>query len=209
MEVYLVRHGQTDGNLGRRHQHTSTKLNETGKAQAAAVSEIIREIKPTHLITSTNVRAIETARRISEVTDLIPETYPAFEELHQSKSMVGERLTGLRAINYMALWFLGSRTASMHDGETYAAFVSRLARARTHLEELPSDARVVIVSHSVFINFFIEHMIRPKRMGLTRATLCLFRILTLKNSSITHTRFKKPKAGSHKTGWHLVHGKGK
>ena len=207
MEVYLVRHGQTDGNVGRRHQHTSTKLNEAGKAQATAVAEIIRTINPTHLITSTNVRAIETARRIAETTDLIPETYPAFEELHQPRSMVGERLTGLHALSYMGLWFLGSRTASMHDGETYAAFVSRLARARTHLEELPPHARVVIVSHSVFINFFVEHMVRPKRMGLIRAVGCLFRILTLKNSSITHTRYKRPEADSHKTGWHLVHGK--
>ncbi len=206
MEVYLVRHGQTDGNVGRRHQHTSTKLNEKGQAQAAEVAKLIATLNPTHLITSTNVRAIETARRIAEETNLITETSVFFEELHQPKSMVGERLTGLHAINYMALWFLGSKQSSMHDGETYATFVSRLAKARAYLEELPPNAIVVIVSHSVFINFFIEHMVRPKRMGLFRAVGCLFRILTLKNSSITHVRYTKPEAGSHKTGWHLVHG---
>jgi broad specificity phosphatase PhoE len=207
MEVYLVRHGQTDGNVGRRHQHTSTKLNEKGQAQAALVAQKIVALNPAHLITSTNVRAIETARRIAEVTNLIPDTDPMFEELRQPQSMVGERLTGLHAINYMGKWFVGIKTASMHDGETYAVFVSRLAKARAYLEELPADATVVIVSHSVFINFFIEHMVRPKRMGLTRAVGCLFRILTLKNSSITHVRYTKPAGGSHKTGWHLVRGK--
>jgi broad specificity phosphatase PhoE len=207
MEVYLIRHGQTDGNVGRRHQHTSTKLNEKGQAQAAEVARHIKGLNPTHLLTSSNVRAIETARRIAEITNLIPETDPLFEELHQPKSMVGERLTGFHAINYMGKWFVGIKTASMHDGETYTAFVSRLARARAFLEELPPTAVVVIVSHSVFINFFIEHMVRPKRMGLTRAVGCLFRILTLKNSSITHVRYTQPEADSHKTGWHLVHGK--
>lgn len=207
MEVYLVRHGQTDGNAGHRHQHTSTPLNDHGRAQAQAVALKIAALKPTHLISSTHRRALETAEIISESCGLIPETYLPFEELHQSKSMIGERLTGLRALSYMAQWFLGSTSASMHDGETYQSFVERLAIARKHLEELPADARVVIVSHSVFINFFLEHMRHPKRMGPLRAFIRFVHILTLKNSSITHVRYTKPTDKQlihHKTGWHVV-----
>lgn len=207
MEVYLVRHGQTDGNVGRRHQHPGTKLNELGRAQAAAAAERLAIFKPTHIITSTNIRAIETASIIANVCDVIPETYVPFEELHQPKSMVGERLAGLHAIAYMAKWFTGIPSASMHDGETYTAFVVRLALARQHLEALPKNSRVVIVSHSVFINFFVEHMRRPSRMGLTRAGFRLFHILTLKNSSITHVRYEILQPKHRGTGWHLVRGK--
>ena len=207
MEVYLVRHGQTDGNVGHRHQHTSTQLNEVGRAQAQTVAESIAALQPTHLITSTHIRALETARVIAKKIDLIPETYPAFEELHQSSSMVGERLTGLRALSYMIAWFLGIQSVSRHDGETYAAFVERLAIARKHLEELPSDVRVVIVSHSVFINFFIEHMVRPKRMNFVRAVVRVVHILTLKNTSITHVYYEKPAPGYTGTGWHIVRGR--
>ena len=74
MEVYLVRHGQTDGNVGRRHQHTSTKLNQLGRAQAARVAEQIVKLAPTHIITSTNMRAVETASIIGQACNLIPET---------------------------------------------------------------------------------------------------------------------------------------
>ncbi len=207
MEVYLVRHGQTDGNVGHRHQHTATHLNERGQAQAQAVAAAIAALNPTHLITSTHVRAMETARVIAQKTNLLPETYPAFEELHQSQSMVGERLVGLHAFTYMLAWFIGMPAASRHDGETYAAFVTRLATARKHLEELPADARVVIVSHSVFINFFVEHMQRPQRMNIVRAVVRLVHILTLKNTSITHVRYQKPRTGYTGTGWHIVRGK--
>lgn len=207
MEVYLVRHGQTDGNVGRRHQHPNTDLNEHGLVQAAAVAKQIAALHPTHLITSTQLRAIETARVVAAATDLIPESYPPFEELHQPAAMVGERLTGAHALWYMALWFGGVKSASMHDGETYASFVERLALARKHLEELPADARVVIITHSIFINFFIEHMRHPKRMNVIRAFVRLTRILYLKNTSITHVRYEKPRRGYTGTGWHHVWGK--
>ena len=81
MDLYLVRHGQTDGNVAKRHQHPSISLNETGQKQARKVAKVLRHIKPTHIITSTNVRAVETARQIGIVVDVIPETYPPFEEL--------------------------------------------------------------------------------------------------------------------------------
>ena len=207
MEVFLVRHGQTDGNVARRHQHSNTDLNEHGIAQAVAVAAQIALLKPTHLITSTQLRAIETARVVAAATDLIPESYPPFEELHQPAAMVGERLTGSHALWYMALWFFGVKSASMHDGETYAAFVDRLAQARKHLEELPTDARVVIITHSVFINFFVEHMRHPKRMNVIRALVRLTHILHLKNTSITHVRYEIPRRGYTGTGWHTMWGK--
>lgn len=204
MEVYLIRHGRTDGNVARRHQHAETKLNERGIAQAKTVAEIIATKNPTHLIVSTSLRAVQSGAFIADATGLIPETYSPFEELHQPKTLIGERLTGLRAIGYMAKWFLGFKSASMHDGESYLDFVDRLGHARRHLEKLPPDSRVVIVSHSVFINFFTEHMMRPKRMGPIRAGVLFVKLLKMRNSSITHVRYQKTQ-NPQKTGWTLLH----
>jgi broad specificity phosphatase PhoE len=208
MEVFLVRHGRTDGNVAHRHQHLETELNETGKAQAQAAAQIIKTKNPTHLICSTNVRAVQSASYIASACDLIPETYPPFEELHQPSFLVGEYMTGFTGISYVARWFFGSKAAAMHDGETYADFVHRLGHARRHLEKMPDDVRVVIVSHSVFISFFTEHMIRPDKMGLVRAAILFFKILKMRNSSFTHVRYTKPtdrQTKHHKTGWHMVH----
>lgn len=208
MEVYLVRHGRTDGNVAHRHQHPETKLNEEGTKQAKIVANKIAMKNPTHVISSTNLRALQSASFIAETTRLTPDTYPPFEELHQPATLIGERLTGLRAVGYMIKWFLGFKSAAMHDGETYAAFVHRLGHARRHLEKMPEDSVVIIVSHSVFSSFFTEHMIRPEKMGFIRAGILFFKILKMRNSSITHVRYQKPnerEAKHHKTGWHLVH----
>ena len=204
MDVYFVRHGRTDGNDAFRHQHPHTTLNELGIIQAINIAKFLKRQRPTHLITSTYLRSIETARVISNECDLIPETHPAFEELHRPEFLVGERIFGKVTITYLLRWFFGMKSASMHDGETYADFTRRLAEARRHLESLPENSRVVVVSHAVFINFFLEHMCRPREMSLWRACIRIVKILLFKNTGIIHVRFLPVKAKS-VCGWRVIH----
>ncbi|MCU0678464.1 MAG: histidine phosphatase family protein [Candidatus Pacebacteria bacterium] len=190
MDVYFVRHGQTDGNVAQRHQHPDISLNEVGKVQASTVAKLIRRIRPTHLITSTNKRALETATQIGLTTDLIPETYPAFEELRRPAFFIGKRFSDPETLRYVWGWFFGMKSASMHDGESYADFRQRLIAARSHLANLPDSARVVVVSHAVFINFFIEHMNKDGHMGLRRAAWRIIAIFRIKNTAVTHLRYE-------------------
>ncbi|MFM2424293.1 MAG: hypothetical protein RLZZ70_684 [Candidatus Parcubacteria bacterium] len=190
MDVYFVRHGQTDGNVAKRHQHPNIELNEQGKSQAIKVAERIALLDPTHLITSTNKRAVETARVIGLRTDRVPETYAAFEELHRPQFLIGHRFTSVLTLSYLWRWFFGISAASMHDGESYTDFLDRLDAARAYLKQLPTDSRVVVVSHAVFIHFFIEHMNRPYRMNLLRAAIRFFKILRLQNTAIIHIRYQ-------------------
>lgn len=190
MDIYLVRHGQTDGNLAKRHQHPDISLNEMGKLQAARVAKMIRRLKPTHLITSTNKRAMETALQIGLSTDLIPETYPYFEELRRPNFLIGKRFYERDTLRYVWGWFFGLQDASMHDGESYNNFRSRIIEARTHLARLPQQSRVVVVSHAVFINFFLEHLERDEPMGLRRAAWRFVAVFRLKNTAITHVRYE-------------------
>jgi broad specificity phosphatase PhoE len=91
----------------------------------------------------------------------------------------------------------------MHDGESHTDFVKRIGVARRYLEGLPPTARVVVVSHAVFINFFLEHMHNPRKMGLFRAAVRFIKILLLPNTSITHLRFRRI-TDSTQSGWELV-----
>lgn len=183
MDVLLIRHGQTDGNRARRHQHPNTKLNEIGKVQVEQLLSVVVDFAPTHLITSTNLRAVETARAIADATGLIPDTQVLFEELHRPTEIIGRRFVGLETLKYIIGWFYG---ASYGDGETYVQFIERLLAARQYLESFPKDARIVVVSHSVLINFFVAYRSREKRMPLPQAAWRFLRILTHKNTGVTH-----------------------
>ncbi len=196
MEIYFVRHGETDGNLARRHQHPDTELNETGKAQVVAVSKMLEALAPTHIITSTNVRAIETARVVGQVCNIIPETHSAFEEFHRPTRLIGQRYVSLATAHYIWWWFWGR--GSEVDGETYQQFIERIITARTYLESLPSDARVVVVSHAVFTNLFLQHVCRDRKMRLHEALYRFVRVLRIKNTAVLKLTYSK----SHNTcGW--------
>ncbi len=189
MDVYFIRHGETDGNVARRHQHPDTSLNETGKAQVAVVAKALATLSPTHLVTSTNVRAIETARAIGVVCDLIPETNPVFEEFHRPQHLIGQRYVSVATAHYIWRWFRGQSIEI--GGESYPEFIARVVAARTYLEALPADARVVVVSHAVFTNIFLEHVCQDRPMGLLEAVYRFVKVLRIKNTAIIKLTYTK------------------
>jgi broad specificity phosphatase PhoE len=203
MDVYFVRHGQTDGNVARRHQHPDTPLNEEGREQADRRAHDLRRVQATHLITSTQKRALETARVIGRVSDLIPETYPDFEEWKRPDFLLGERLLSLVTLQFAVRWFFGIDEASMHDGESYRDVLMRIVRARQQLEKLPRSAKVIVVSHSVFMNLFIAHACKSTRLGLFSAVIIYARMFMTKNTAVVHLRFTKS-AAKHGCGWKVV-----
>lgn len=200
MDVYLIRHGQTDGNLAFRHQHDNSPLNSIGKCQAKAVARRIAKLRPTNIVSSTNLRAVETTKIIVEHCGrILPETHPAFEELRRPRWLTGNRFLHINTIWYIFRWFFGFKVKG--EGESYEDFLLRIIEARTILESLPDNSRVVVVSHSVFINFFLEHICNNQRMGVFRAFKRIWLVLTLRNGSVTHLRYEN---GTEKCGWRVM-----
>lgn len=188
MEIYLVRHGQTNGNLAARHQHPDTPLNEAGEAGAKQLATKLAQLNPTHVITSQQRRAFETARIIADEVGVTLEETDLFTELRRPQYFIGERRTGWSTFKYMMLWYFGYAPASHHDGETYDALRQRIKEAKTYIAQLPPDARVVIVSHSAFITFFLAHLKTDRPVGLLRAAWLLLRMLLMRNTSYTRIR---------------------
>ncbi len=198
MDVYFVRHGQTDGNLARRHQHPDTPLNEYGKEQIGAVIGKVSALQPNRVITSTQLRAVETARILTEACDAIPETHPEFEELRRPLWLVGARFIGFTTLIYVVQWFFGK---DFEGGESYEAFLARIKRARSLLESLPNDSKILVVSHAVFTNIFIEHLCLDERMTLWQAVRSFWRILRLRNAGIIHLHYTP---GKDICGWTIL-----
>lgn len=195
MDVYFLRHGQTNGNVARRHQHPDTPLNEYGRRQIEAIVGRVSSLQPTHIITSTQLRAIETARILTAACDVIPATHEDFAELHRPLRLVGARFIGFTTLVYVVQWFFGKE---LEGGESYAAFLERIKRARRYLEALPVDARVLVVSHAVFTNVFIEHLCLDERMSFWQAVRSFYRIFRLRNAGIIHLRYDR---GEGLCGW--------
>lgn len=189
MDIYLVRHGQTDGNLASRHQHPDTSLNQEGEKQAREVGDYFSKLAITHIFASRQQRALATAKAIGDTLNLTPSALDLFEELHRPAYLIGERRTGWATIRYMFLWYLGHAPASHHDGETYSDLRRRIQEAKKYLAELPVDAKVIIVSHSAFITFFLAHFNSERPIGFFRAIYLFIKMLLMRNASYIRIRY--------------------
>lgn len=189
MDIYLVRHGQTDGNLASRHQHPDTPLNEVGILQAQEVAAKLLKYNPTHLISSKQKRAVQTAQIISKQIGLVAEVSDDLIEILRPDYLVGERRYGLKMVVYMFLWYLDYRPASYHDGETYADFRSRLRRVEDYFSKLPKGSRAVVVSHAGFIAFFLAHLNYSKKVGPFGALRVFIRMFLMRNTQIIHLTY--------------------
>jgi len=197
MEIYLVRHGETDGNVARRHQVENTPLTPVGKQQALIAAETIKKLRPTHLITSTLVRAVETASIIGGACDLTPQTDSKFIEIVRPKYLYGYHHRSLQSLWFYFWWYLGKDSPVVAEGESYRALRERIGLAKKHLSDYPEDARVVVVSHAVFISMFVAHICRHRALSPWRAALTFLKILTMSNGRITTITYNATKDSSH------------
>lgn len=204
MDIYFVRHGQTGGNTAHRHQQEDTHLTVLGKEQAKLVADAVAVLKPTHVLVSDRVRAIETAREISNVTDLMPDIHPSITELCRPVGVYGHKHRSARSIWYLFRWYffgLGDDSCGT-AGESYKALRHRITSAQAELAALPEDAVVVVVSHAIYINMFLAHMNNAKKLSLYRAFFCFKNILTIKNASISHVTYTRTVKNKHI--WKLI-----
>lgn len=84
MELYIIRHGQTEWNKLKKLQgHTDIELNESGRALAVQAGHGLREVSFTRVISSPLKRAVETARLVLAAAGktLEIETDPRIEEI--------------------------------------------------------------------------------------------------------------------------------
>jgi len=203
MKIFLVRHGQTGGNLAHRHQAVDTPLTKEGEAQAHRAATRIKELNPTHLVCSSMVRAIETARIIGDACDLVPVTEHRFSELNRPKKLYGNYHKSIRSLFFYAQWYLGYENKDLLDGETYAQLRQRLKESQAVLEAYPADARVAVVSHSVFINLFTAHLCQDGVLTPWQALKAFRGVLTMPNAHIIEITFD-PTAPPNTCRWMLV-----
>jgi broad specificity phosphatase PhoE len=190
MEIYFVRHGQTGGNKAKRHQSEASHLTPLGREQAKRAAQKIKELQPTQVWVSNRVRAIETAQAIAEAAELTPQVNAVFTELCRPDKLYGYHHKSFQSIWYIYLWYRGKagKDSCSGEGESYDHFFKRVKKAQRFLEAQPENSRLAVVSHSIFINFFVAHLHGDEPMSLVRALLIFTKILRIRNGSVTRLR---------------------
>lgn len=149
-DLYLVRHGQTAGNVGRLFIGvTDIPLDETGERQARELGQRFSTIPLDAIVTSPLLRARRTAEEIGKVTGIEPVIVPGLSEMDFGEA---EGLSYQQVIEQFPelkddLATISNMDMAYPGGESRRAFVERITAAFLGVIERYEGQRVAAVAH--------------------------------------------------------------
>ncbi len=147
-ELLLVRHAETEWNReGRWQGHADPPLNETGRAQAHALAEILTGEQVDAIYTSDLRRAAETAEILGAALDR-PVTLDS--DLREIDVGSWSGLTRAEVAERYPDW-------ETHDGESTDELQARVIAAVRRIAERHPDGHVLIVTHGGSIRSLERH----------------------------------------------------
>jgi len=169
--LYLIRHGETEGNRLRIVQPPELPLNERGLRQAEAMAKRLRDAGITRIVSSDLARARMTAEALAAETGTTVEL----------EALLAERNFGdLRGRAYASFDFDPmADDYAPPGGESWEDFHRRAARAWRVVEAAAaaSEGALAIVTHGLVCHSFSLHHLRldaplesPERWGNTAVT---------------------------------------
>lgn len=148
--VYLVRHGETEGQSSIRfHGRSDVPLNDEGRAQLRGLTPWLPQ-EPVAVVHSPLQRAREAAEIFAELRGWGPELMveePDFVEISfgHCEGMTAEEIAD-RMPEFYAAWQAG-RTEGFPGGETRAAFGARITRAFRRVVQSYPQGDLLVVAH--------------------------------------------------------------
>ncbi len=202
MDLYLVRHGESD--IPPDTFQDDFPLSDLGRKQAAAVAERFRGMRIDHVITTPYLRTAQTAEAIATVVGV-----EAIEEPGLGSFRAGgfHQVPVSKARDAYPEWFEKTYPLQSYElagGESAAAFFERVTEA--FVEKVwdryaeSRDLNVVVVCHEETINALLLHFLGLRFEG--------FQTFKLDHTSITHvnSRMGRPRIATVNDVAHLALG---
>ncbi|CAI1054695.1 Alpha-ribazole phosphatase [Serratia quinivorans] len=158
LQVYLVRHGETQWNAARRIQGQSdSPLTANGEHQARLVAQRVSKQGITHVITSDLGRTRRTAQIIAEACGCEVINDPRLRELHMG--VLEERLIDSltpQEEQWRKQMVDGTADARIPQGESMSELGDRMREALESCLMLPEGSKPLIVSHGIALGCLIS-----------------------------------------------------
>lgn len=168
MQLFLVRHGESEGNRDKMFTgHGDYGITALGHAQAEAVARALCEPAPTAVYSSDLRRAMQTATPLAARVGLTLQTWASLRERDMG-SFVGMTFAQVQREHPDGWQALVSRDPAYTPpgGESHDALAVRVAAALEELRALHPEGRVVVVSHGVAIHHMLRHLLGMPSQGV-------------------------------------------
>lgn len=198
MNIYLVRHGQSEGNLKKLHQDANTSLSDKGMAQVGVLAQRLKTIPIDIIYSSPFTRAKQTAEIISKELNLPIEYWENLKERKRPTELEGLHIDDPQAIEIKKQisknWLKGDWKYS--DDESLEELKTRGQQVVDHLLKKHKKQNVLCVSHGTIMKMIVACAVFGKR--LTPEIFWEFNNHTWsENTGISHLEYTK------RFGWSL------
>ena len=158
-QVWFVRHAESRANVGGESRISGDSvLTERGRRQAVLVSERLKKVPVDAIISSTLVRAAETAAHIADKKETHFERHDLFVERKFPNELLGKHRRDEDTRQKYALWeqsflYSGRRVG---DGENYDLLFQRAKDIFSYIEERPEE-KLIVVTHGYLMRMVVAH----------------------------------------------------
>lgn len=199
MTLYLVRHGESEGNVAKRFQTHEERLTSLGERQAKMVARRFTTIKVDFIIASTMRRAQQTAQEIANVVQKEIHSEPLFVEIKQPTVVVGKYHSDQNANSIIKAADEHRDDPSFHhsDEENYFDFLKRIESALHTLEQYNDEEQVVVVAHGHVVRAIIGTILFGTEFSARNFDQLIDNLIT-SNTGISVAKF------SVERGWQLL-----
>ncbi len=183
MNVYLIRHGESLGNLeGKIQGWMDFSLSELGLLQVQAVANHLKDIRLDYLYSSDLTRAYETAQAIGKVKELTVHAWDQVREVNLgpfqglSRAEIYQRFPVTEESSIL--------TSGVEGTETIEQLTARCQHVIQQLQLAHKHDHVGIVSHGGFISILLMYVLTGEKW------FTFHRPFQIGNTSITHIEWE-------------------
>jgi probable phosphoglycerate mutase len=189
MKLYLVRHGESEANVGHYCQAPDTKLTQIGLSQAKLVAHRFKTIPIDIILTSKYFRTQQTAKAIVDATDVPMEVHPLLHEQIRPTKLYGKPHTSPEFQRYLKLrnQHLHDKKWHFADEENHFDHARRINRLLKSLTQRP-ESSICAVTHGNTLRAIITSMlfgVNPTHQEIDR----LWKLLQTSNTGITYCEY--------------------
>jgi broad specificity phosphatase PhoE len=155
--IYVVRHGESQWNLERKHQGWhDVPLSELGIEQTKAAGHRLHDSEVSLIISSSSRRSAQSAEIIADQLGIPKQTIildPDLRDAHRSASREGGTFTKEEIYD-----FRSNLDFKMPDGESTRDLMNRTVAAWQRMEQhLTADNNILVVTHGINIKAIMWH----------------------------------------------------
>jgi len=164
--IYLVRHGQSQGNVSPVFQSVESPLSELGLKQADDVAERVSHLRFDKFVSSPIKRTKQTAEAISKRINKKPEYSELFVERIKPSSIDGKPYEDIQANKVWRDWenSLITQGNKIEDGENFDEITKRAKKALEYLKSC-DESSILVVTHGYFLRLLVATVLLGENLS--------------------------------------------